>query len=92
MRNLKERLTSKQAAYFRLAVWVALIVWMTFFLAFSMIASWTLLQVVGVAAGSWMGILAAIWAIFTALLVVYGIARWSNRRLRGKGEEEVGGE
>ena len=89
LRGLRDRLTPKQVALFKLVVWVVLLVWMVFFLAQSIITAQTLAR--------WapqmfpqtiyfqtLARMIPYWYVFTIGLVEFIVARWAFRKLKGK--------
>lgn len=86
-KGLRKRLSARDIAYFKLALWSCLIVWMLFFLAFSIvyarISVGVLLSIYG--ADTWGQALAwicPIGIVFTALLIIVLMARYAWRKLR----------
>lgn len=83
----KIKLTRKDVALVKLTVWSALIVWMLFLLMFAIVGAMVLADrskdVWDGVAGDMMSWFLPIWFIYTLLFVIYLIARWSNKKLRG---------
>ena len=84
--NLKNRLSERDRKYFKLAVWACLIVWAVFFLVYSAVfssyARATVLFTMRGVAGSFFAWVVPIWIVFTALLIIYYVARFAIRRLK----------
>jgi len=86
MKSIKERLSPKDIALFKLAVWTCLIVWMVFFFANALI----LAHRAGIMAYDWyplawggfMRWFLPIWITFTSLLIISLVARWARRKLK----------
>ena len=84
-REVRSKLTPKEVGLFKLAIWVCLVVWMVFFLVNTLIVA----HLAGATAviwfpgiwGSVMKWVLPVWIIFTCLLIITGIARWSRRKL-----------
>ena len=83
----------KSVALIKLVLWAALVTWMVFTLAFGIVmaklASVSLPNVIGT--GTWAQVwtwIIPIWVIFTTLVLIWGVARFTNRRLRKKEKEE----
>ena len=79
------KLTAKELGYFKLAVWVCLVVWFVFFLVNSFILAGmagrvAVLWYPGVL-GSVMRWVLPVWIVFTSLLIITGIARWARKKL-----------
>lgn len=93
LKSLRTKLTPKQVVYFKLAVWSCLLVWMLFFLAYSVIFAWKVAYSLPLSlwGENWPSVFSAqvvhwtlpIWIVFTAMLIIYFAARFANRRLRG---------
>jgi len=84
-KGIRNKLTPKEITYFKLAVWVCLIVWMVFFLINALI----LASLAGEMATTWysgnlggiMRWILPVWIVFTCLLIITLISRWAKRRL-----------
>jgi len=83
----------KSVALIKLVLWAALVTWMVFTLAFGIVmaklASVSLPSVIGT--GTWAQVwtwIIPIWVIFTTLVLIWAVARFTNRRLRKKEKEE----
>ena len=89
LKGLRNKLTPKQVALFKLVVWVVLLVWMVFFLTQSILTAQIL--------GKWVpGVfpqtvyyqtlarMIPYWYVFTIGLVEFIIARWAFKKLKGK--------
>ena len=79
------KLTAKETGYFKLSVWVCLVVWLVFFFVNSLIIA----GMAGRAAvlwysGVWGSIMRwalPVWITFTSLLIITGVARWARKKL-----------
>lgn len=93
LKGLRQKLTPKQVALFKLVLWTVMIVWMIFFLSHSIItaqilARWipqvfpqtTFYQALGRAI--------PYWYVFTIGLIEFIIARWTYRKLKGTNLEK----
>ena len=89
LKGLRNKLTPKQIALFKLVIWAVLLVWMIFFLAQSILTAQIL--------GKWvpsvfpqtvyyqtLARMIPYWYVFTIGLVEFIIARWAYRKLKGK--------
>lgn len=88
LKGLRVRLSPKQEAYFKIAVWTCLMVWMLFFFVFSVATAQYFASLAPTLFGphTWgliMTWILPIWVVFTALLIIVLIARYANRKLRG---------
>lgn len=92
MKNLRDRLSTRDKAYIKLALWSALLVWMAFLVAFAITGAIVLgshsQDIWSGTMGDIMHYLLPIWFIYTLLLVIWMIARWATKRLKAKGEDE----
>jgi len=89
LKDLRDRLTPKQVALFKLVVWVVLLVWMVFFLTQSIItaqtlARWAPQMFPQTAYYQALARLIPYWYVFTIGLVEFIIARWAFKKLKGK--------
>ncbi len=86
LKRLRNKLTPRDITYFKLAVWSCLIVWMVFFFVFSLVTA----QLAGGMAttwypgsiGSFMRWILPVWIVFTSLLIITLMSRWTKRRLK----------
>ena len=84
-KDIRSRLSPKDITLLKLATWTCLIVWMVFFFVNSLILS----NVAGLMAVNWypgiigqiMRWILPIWIVFTSLLIITLIARWTRRKL-----------
>ena len=89
LKGLRNKLTPKQVALFKLVVWTVLLVWMVFFLAQSIITAQILARWVPQAFPQTpyyqaLARMIPYWYVFTIGLVEFIIARWAFRKLKGK--------
>jgi len=83
----------RSVALIKLVLWAGLAVWMIFTLAFGIVmarlAAVTLPNVIGVSSWAqvWIWVV-PIWIIFTTLMLIWAVARFSVKRLRKKGRVE----
>ncbi len=73
-----EKLTQKQKALLKISVWTTSIVWMIFFLAFSLLMANKARIVFN---GTIYKNVLPIWIVFTSLLIIYFMARYIRRKL-----------
>ncbi len=86
-KKLRDKLSAKDKAYFKLAVWSALIAWMVFFFAYSLTMAKRLanpgwFSFWGPTWASVMTWVAPVWVAFTALLIICFIARYVSRKFK----------
>ena len=84
------KLKEKDIPRLKLALWAGVLVWMVFFIAFSVVVAkiltlWASNTYSGTF-GQVMVVVIPIWVVFTALLTVYYIAKFVGRKLKVKGE------
>jgi hypothetical protein len=84
-KRLRDRLSERDRKYFKLAVWASLLVWMFFFLVFSVVTAryfrGIVLSTVSGKGGQILGWVLPVWLVFTAGLIIYYVARFARRRL-----------
>jgi len=92
LKNLRDRLSEKDKGLFKLVVWACLLVWMVFFLIFSVVTArygkGVILSTVSGKWGEFLSWVFAIWAVFTSLLIIYYVTRFATRKLRRKALHE----
>lgn len=87
MRKLKP----KELSLLKLVAWSMMVVWMVFFFALSLAIARTSARVALLAFGfdKW-GQTAAwvlpVWIVFTALLIIFLVGRWTNKKLGRKND------
>lgn len=91
LKKLRDRLSPRDAAIIKLALWAGLLTWMVFFFAMGVAAAQRFATMGPEIFGTslWGQILTwvtPIWIVFTILLVIIYIARFANRKL-GKKEK-----
>ena len=86
--SLKSKLTQKDITIIKLTLWSALAIWMTFLITFAVVGAVVLADrskdIWSGTIGDVMSWVLPIWFIYTLLFVVLLVARWSNKKLRGK--------
>jgi len=84
--SLKDKLSTRDKAYFKLAIWSALLVWMAFLIAFAVTGAIVLADrskdIWSGTMGEAMSWLMPIWFIYTLLLIILLVARWANKKLK----------
>jgi len=94
LKRLRNKLSEKDKALFKLVVWAALVVWMVFFFTYSIIVARKFAAIAPYTYGldTWGQVLAwvgPVWVVFTSLLIIVGIARYASKKLSPKkGEKE----
>jgi len=85
LKRIRSKLSPKEIALFKLATWTCLIVWMVLFFVNALILS----NMAGIMSITWypgvagqaMRWVLPIWIVFTSLLIIVLIARWTRRKL-----------
>ena len=89
LKDVRARLTPKQVALLKLAVWVVILVWMVFFIAHSIITAQIMAKWIPDIFPQtlfYQTLARAIpyWYVFTIGLLEFIVARWAFRKLKGK--------
>ena len=86
--KLRKRLTTKDVAIIKLSIWSALIVWILFLLMFAIVGAIVLADrsqdVWSGIAGDIMSWFLPIWFIYTILLIVLLVIKWTTKKLGGR--------
>jgi len=93
LKKLRDRLSERDKALFRLVLWAVIVVWMVFFLTYSVVIAKIFATIAPYAYGvsvwgqimSWVG---PVWVVFTALLIIVIMGKYVARKLSPKKEEE----
>jgi len=93
LKKLRGRLSERDKALFRLVLWAMLVVWMVFFLTYSIVIAKIFATIAPHAYGvsvwgqimSWIG---PVWVVFTALLIIVIMGKYAARKLSPKEKEE----
>ncbi len=95
-KRLRDKLSEKDKALFKLALWTMLIVWMVFFLSYSIVMAriFAIRSPFLFGVGTWGQVMTwvlPVLVVFTSLLTVIIIARYAAKKLssRKKGDEEM---
>ena len=86
LKSLRDKLSPKEVGLFKLAVWTCLVTWLVFFLINSLIVAHIARESAVIwYPGVWGHVIMKwalpVWIVFTCLLIIVGIARYSKRKL-----------